>query len=49
MKIVSGAITAAICVIFLTGCTSHPDPIIDMQGVDQAAPEVDRDECEAYL
>ena len=30
------------------GCASHPDPIIDMQGVDPVAMQVDWDECEAY-
>lgn len=30
------------------GCAAHPDPIIDMQGVDPNALAKDWDECEAY-
>ena len=42
------------CIAFLAaaaltgGCASHPDPIIDMKGVDPVAMQVDWDECEAY-
>ena len=36
------------CAVLLSGCASHPDPIIDMQGVDEAALEVDWADCEAY-
>ena len=32
----------------LTGCASHPDPIVDMQGVNAAQFERDREECEGY-
>lgn len=32
----------------LTGCASHPDPIIDMKGVDPVAMQTDWDDCEAY-
>ncbi len=31
-----------------TACASHPDPIIDMKGVDRAELEIDWAECEAY-
>jgi hypothetical protein len=34
--------------MLLGGCASHPEPIIDMQGVDRAALESDWAECEAY-
>lgn len=34
--------------MLLTACSSHPDPIIDMQGVDQAALEDDWVDCETY-
>lgn len=30
------------------GCASHPDPIVDMQGVDPVRYETDRQECAAY-
>ena len=32
----------------LVGCAAHPDPIVDMRGVDQATFERDWEECEAY-
>ncbi len=32
----------------IAGCAAHPDPIIDMQGVDPNALARDWDECEAY-
>jgi hypothetical protein len=40
--------SAAILVLSLGACASHPDPIIDMQGVNEAAMQVDWDECAAY-
>lgn len=44
------SVTAA-AVVFAAlgaGCASHPDPIIDTKGVDQAALQADWAECEAY-
>ena len=38
-------IAAAACV---TGCAAHPDPIIDMKGVDQELFVQDWNECKAY-
>ncbi len=32
----------------LVGCASHPEPIVDMRGVDPAAYEQDLEECNAY-
>ena len=32
----------------LTACASHPDPIIDMKGVNQATMQADWNECESY-
>jgi len=32
----------------LAGCASHPEPIIDMQGVDPVLMQADWDECEEY-
>ena len=32
----------------LTGCAAHPDPIVDMKGVDPERLEKDWDECEEY-
>jgi hypothetical protein len=32
----------------LSACAAHPDPIVDMKGVDEADLAVDWRECEAY-
>ena len=48
MKIGTAVVTGAICAILVAGCASHPDPIIDMQGVDERALEIDWTDCEAY-
>jgi hypothetical protein len=34
--------------VLIGGCASHPDPIIDMKGVDQATMRADWGECESY-
>lgn len=34
--------------ILVAGCASHPDPIIDMQGVNEVAMQADWEECEGY-
>jgi len=39
---------AAIITLLIAGCASHPDPIIDMKGVNEAAMQVDWAECEGY-
>ena len=44
-KIVISAILMSVAVC---GCSSHPEPIIDMKGVDPVAMQVDWDECESY-
>jgi len=33
---------------FVGGCASHPEPIIDMKGVNEAAMKADWSECESY-
>jgi hypothetical protein len=38
----------ALCSVALAGCAAHPEPIIDMKGVDQELLAVDWEECEAY-
>ena len=48
MKNAICALIVAMCAMLVAACASHPDPIIDMQGVDQVALQVDWDECEAY-
>jgi len=44
----TAAVTAIFCAILVTGCASHPDPIIDMQGVDESALGSDWADCESY-
>jgi hypothetical protein len=34
--------------VFVAGCAAHPDPIIDMKGVDLDQYEQDWAECESY-
>lgn len=34
--------------VMLAACSSHPDPIVDMRGVDPVLMQADWDECEAY-
>ena len=37
------------CIVaFSAGCAAHPDPIIDMKGVDQEEFDQDWAECESY-
>jgi outer membrane lipoprotein SlyB len=43
-----GAVTGVLCAVLAIGCASHPDPIIDMMGVDDAALESDWEDCAAY-
>lgn len=43
LVLVAGAFSA-----FAVGCASHPEPIVDLQGVSAALYERDRDECAAY-
>jgi len=38
----------AMLAVALAGCAAHPDPIIDMKGVDPDALALDWEECEAY-
>ena len=42
------AVTSVLCATLISGCASHPDPIIDMQGVDDAALGADWAECQEY-
>jgi hypothetical protein len=48
MNLATIAVLAALVAVLASGCASHPDPIIDMKGVDPVAMQVDWDECEAY-
>ena len=42
------SISALVAVLLASGCSSHPDPIIDMKGVDPIAMQNDWDDCEVY-
>jgi len=39
---------ALAALIVMSGCAVHPDPIIDMKGVNEAAMQTDWTECEGY-
>lgn len=41
-------IVALVTAVLAAGCSSHPDPIIDMKGVDPVVMQGDWDECEQY-
>ena len=42
------SISVLVTVLMVAGCSSHPDPIIDMKGVDPVAMQNDWDDCEIY-
>jgi outer membrane lipoprotein SlyB len=48
MKHVTMTMGSLLAALVLGACASHPDPIIDMKGVDPVRMQADRDECEAY-
>jgi len=48
MKPATITIIAALVALQAAGCASHPDPIIDMKGVDPVAMRLDWDDCESY-
>lgn len=41
-------ITVLTVLVVVSGCAAHPDPIIDMKGVNESAMQLDWDECEGY-
>lgn len=48
MKERTMTIATLVGLLLAVGCSSHPEPIIDMQGVDPVAMQNDWDDCEAY-
>ncbi len=42
------SLIAILTSVLIAGCASHPDPIIDMKGVNEATMQADWDECESY-
>ena len=34
--------------VFVAGCAAHPDPIVDLKGVNEARLALDWEECESY-
>ncbi len=42
------AFTVLSALFVITGCAAHPDPIIDMKGVNEATMQADWAECEGY-
>ena len=41
-------VAAALCSLQLSACAAHPEPIVDMQGVDESALAADWSDCEGY-
>lgn len=48
MTIKIACLAVVLSAMSLAGCASHPDPIIDMKGVDPVAMQDDWSDCEAY-
>jgi len=48
MRSLSTLIVSTLGSLLIAGCAAHPDPIIDMRGVDPDMLAVDWDECETY-
>ena len=46
-RLIAIALATALSAV-AAGCASHPDPIVDLQGVSPAQYERDREECAAY-
>ena len=42
------SIVTVLAAVLAGGCSSHPDPIIDMKGVNPVAMQDDWDDCELY-
>jgi hypothetical protein len=42
------SLAIAMASVLIAGCASHPDPIIDMKGVNEATMQADWNECESY-
>lgn len=45
---IKNSILQAATLIILVGCAAHPDPIVDMKGVDPEKYAQDWQECQAY-
>lgn len=48
MRKIKTIVSTFVVGLLIAGCASHPDPIIDMKGVDPVAMQADWDDCEAY-
>jgi len=48
MKFGTTSLFSVLATMLVAGCPAHPDPIIDMKGVDEATMQADWGECEAY-
>ena len=48
MKINRLTLSTVLAALAVGGCAAHPDPIVDMKGVNREAFERDWQECEAY-
>ena len=48
MNTAKSALPLALAAIVTVACAAHPDPIVDMKGVDPEALAQDWEECEVY-
>ena len=48
MRSTTAAAAAILWVILASACASHPEPIIDMLGVDESALAADWSDCDRY-
>ena len=48
MKVLASLPIALTCFVLLASCAAHPDPIVDMKGVDPDKLAIDWQECERY-
>jgi hypothetical protein len=44
----SGILCGVALALLVGGCITHPEPIVDLEGVDPEVYEVDRQQCAAY-
>jgi hypothetical protein len=48
MRIAASVSATSLCLALLAACAAHPDPIVDMRGVNPDTLAADWDECESY-
>lgn len=48
MRLTAVRLSVALCISLLAGCAAHPEPIVDMKGVDPDKLAADWQDCEKY-